>query len=72
MTPGESTLCSVALNHNDFDTAASHVLQATMTTVASRTLKATSKHVCLMLSDDTNLTNQLKTMKPDANRWAAL
>lgn len=48
MTPGESTLCSVALNHNDFDKAESHVLQATMTTVASRMLKGTSKHVCVL------------------------
>lgn len=47
MTPGERALCSVALNHNDFDTTGSHVLQATMTTVVSCMLKAKPKHVCV-------------------------
>ena len=43
----ERALYSVALNHNDFDTTGSRVLQATMTTVVSCMLKEKSKHVCV-------------------------
>lgn len=43
MTPGEISLCTVALNHNDFDTVESHVLQATKTTVVS----SKSKPLCV-------------------------
>lgn len=59
MTIGESSFCSVALNHNDFDTNESHVLQATVTTVVSCISKAKSKHGARCMIPTANLqTNQ--------------
>lgn len=42
----ECSPCSVAFNHNDFDTTGSRVLQATMTTVVSCMVKAKSNVFC--------------------------
>lgn len=55
MTVGESSFCSVALNHNDFDTNESHVLQATVTTVVSCILKAKHKHGARCMIPTANL-----------------
>lgn len=58
MTPGESAMQSVALNHIDFDTTGSPVLQTTMTTVVSCMLngkkQASARWEILMVNSQTS------------------